>query len=1158
MKEKLITCFQDTLQISEEKLKENTITSVKSNKIYMENFISKKSHKDERAIISVHSETTFEIAKKYHQFGKVAVLNFANPEYPGGGVCNGAMAQEECLCRSSNLYLCLNNENVFKEYYGYHRDIKNYFYTDRLIYTKDITVFKNDDDVPQLMEEEEWFNVDVITCAAPFLGKRKYTNKKALKALFKGRIRNIFEAAIDNDVDVLILGAFGCGAFKNPPEIVAEAFYEVIIENSYEKSFKQIIFAIKSTNGDNPFAPCPNILAFEMAFFWNATDSRIDVNIMTSEFGKLRWGDNYPIAQAVGSVELPSGRILKGGKEFNPFYEWRDKNKYYGKQFSILGDSISTLDGYNPQGYKVFYYGDNCKKSNIEEYKDTWWGEVLEFFGGELLVNNSWSGSRVTKLPNQEELFPSGCSNERTSMLHINSIKPDVIIVNLGTNDWAFGAKTGKETHNFLDVMSEYFEIAYEVMLNKIKLNYPKSEVWCCTLSETFISNKPEFVFPNNYGGIYIEEYNETIRRVAKHQDCKLIDLYNMKMPYDSIDGIHPNKKGMQNIAAAVCYAMSDDEGKGFLLLDKNDNTLLYDINLSYGDFPIHNVKIIYGSKIIYKNSIHGSRDGGRIYPTNFFEEKEIVLNIMQKNRLDTIVKNLKLEVKKEKNVQVILDKAPEDKYEIKVYDNRWYDIKNPKMLVDFCEQICDFIQYGHKVMPLPIDIHDFTIAQQYTGGIKFDCEKYGFEKHKLILNVPSKKDVNNTFSIVNDQEYVYVDPNITTILYDGTISLTDEYTGKEIKIKNAQFDVGRDRHCILRLERNTISGIHASFFYEKNNWFIRDNNSTNGTRINGVQIEPNKKYQLLADDVIEFAEKYKYVFYKTKAKNETSLNLKMQIKAVAEECLIGKLIGNKYLLQEVISNGGMTKVYLATDSYDKKYVIKSICKKNITYESYYYGLLRGVSLLNKIEHPYIRKIVEQIEDENYIYIVMEHIEGIDLRNMLSKWGGRLPVNRVIRYAGQIAEALRFIHSFNPPIINRDIKPSNILIDINDNVKLLDFDIAIENNLHKEYGCIYGTLGYASPEQYTGKTSTRSDIFSLGMTMHHLLTGVDPQKPPYEARPICEINPTLPKGLEYIVSKCIERDPNNRYQSVDELINDLNNYMNLPNKKSIFGKLFGK
>ena len=115
-KNELITCFQDTLQISEGRLRKNTTSSIKLNRVYKENFLSKVAHKDENAIISIYSRTSFSVAKEYCKYGKVAVLNFANPHNPGGGVCNGAMAQEECLCRSSNLYVCINNENVFNEY----------------------------------------------------------------------------------------------------------------------------------------------------------------------------------------------------------------------------------------------------------------------------------------------------------------------------------------------------------------------------------------------------------------------------------------------------------------------------------------------------------------------------------------------------------------------------------------------------------------------------------------------------------------------------------------------------------------------------------------------------------------------------------------------------------------------------------------------------------------------------------------------------------------------------------------------------------------------------------------------------------------------------------------------------------------------------------
>ena len=109
------------------------------------------------------------------------MLNFANPHYPGGGVHNGAMAQEECLCRSSNLYPCISNKNVFNDYYLYHKDMNHYFFSDRLIYTKSVTVFKDDSDVSQIMPKSEWFNIDVITCAAPYIAKREYTNKTALK-----------------------------------------------------------------------------------------------------------------------------------------------------------------------------------------------------------------------------------------------------------------------------------------------------------------------------------------------------------------------------------------------------------------------------------------------------------------------------------------------------------------------------------------------------------------------------------------------------------------------------------------------------------------------------------------------------------------------------------------------------------------------------------------------------------------------------------------------------------------------------------------------------------------------------------------------------------------------------------------------------------------
>lgn len=244
----LIAAFRDTLRIAESAKMAGPLKTAKaSTRVYPEEYraqIERLLEKNTK--ITVEENTTFAAANRYRSLGKTAVLNFANPVTPGGGVKYGAMAQEECLCRSSNLYLCLT-ASPFPDYYGYHASMDDPFYSDRLLYTQGVTVFKNDDEIPKLLPEKEWFQVDVITCAAPYLSGNKYINREALKELFKRRIKNIFEAALDNGVEVLILGAFGCGAFKNPPDVVAAAFREVITENQYDRLLDQIVFAVKES-----------------------------------------------------------------------------------------------------------------------------------------------------------------------------------------------------------------------------------------------------------------------------------------------------------------------------------------------------------------------------------------------------------------------------------------------------------------------------------------------------------------------------------------------------------------------------------------------------------------------------------------------------------------------------------------------------------------------------------------------------------------------------------------------------------------------------------------------------------------------------------------------------------------------------------------------
>lgn len=264
----LVDAFQDTLNISKQfdydiakkvRVIKECFKSFQLNLSYYRTQFNGK--------IIVENNTTFSAANKYKKYGKTAVLNFANPVNPGGGVATGAMAQEECLCRSSNLYLSLQSPIAIEEYYNYNmKNTNGYFFTDRIVYSESITVFKSDDDIPMILPQNDWFNVDVITCAAPYLGNSKYIDKEILKEVFKHRIKNIFESAIDHEIDVIILGAFGCGAFKNPPEIVAQAFHEVITENNYNRVFKFIVFAIKSSINNASENDCPNITAFKQEF----------------------------------------------------------------------------------------------------------------------------------------------------------------------------------------------------------------------------------------------------------------------------------------------------------------------------------------------------------------------------------------------------------------------------------------------------------------------------------------------------------------------------------------------------------------------------------------------------------------------------------------------------------------------------------------------------------------------------------------------------------------------------------------------------------------------------------------------------------------------------------------------------------------------------
>ena len=234
------------------------------------------------------------------------------------------------------------------------------------------------------------------------------------------------------------------------------------------------------------------------------------------------------------------------------------KKQYEGKRFSVLGDSISTLDGYSVPSDAAFYSGVEKLKADVYTPTDTWWGIVINRLGAELLVNNSISGSMVIK--HRACMIESyGCSDERTSSLGRDGITPDVIMIFMGINDWDCGARVvpADESHES-DI--SVFSTAYGTMLDKLSSRYPDCELWCLTLPVSTWSEREDFEYPYLYGDRHLTEYCDAIRTVASGRGCRVIDVFNSDIPYDTIDGFHPNFDGMRTISDAVIKSLNLEE----------------------------------------------------------------------------------------------------------------------------------------------------------------------------------------------------------------------------------------------------------------------------------------------------------------------------------------------------------------------------------------------------------------------------------------------------------------------------------------------------------------------------------------------------------------------------------------------------------------------
>lgn len=252
------------------------------------------------------------------------------------------------------------------------------------------------------------------------------------------------------------------------------------------------------------------------------------------------------------------------------------------------------------------------------------------------------------------------------------------------------------------------------------------------------------------------------------------------------------------------------------------------------------------------------------------------------------------------------------------------------------------------------------------------------------------------------------------------------------------------------------------------------------------------------------------------------------------------KIIASNYKIVEVIGKGGMSTVYKVEHiEFGTILAIKQVSKN----QHIKFDFLAEANILMKLEHPMLPKIVDVVEDDDFLYVVEEYIEGKNLKEILKKVE-KISEDVGVKWFEEIAECLSYLHSQKPnPIIYRDMKPSNIMVQEDGSLKLIDFGIAREFKSDATDDTTYiGTKGYAAPEQ-AGKTQSdaRTDIYGLGVTMYHLLSGKSPYDLNNNFVPIRQLNPNLSKGIEHILLKCLQKDSQKRYQTCGELINDLKN-----------------